>query len=528
MGQEVLSAAEMARADALAVAQGIPGLVLMENAGSAVAEEALRIATDKSGLIVVICGPGNNGGDGFVAARLLREQGRRVRVGLLSDPAALKGDAAAMASRWGGAVEAATTATLAGASLIIDAMFGAGLSRPLEGLAAHMCAAINASGKPVLAIDVPSGLDGTTGRANGPVVQATSVVTFFRLKPGHLLLPGRSLCGEVRLADIGIPARVLDDIAPKAFANRPPLWRDDVPRPNLESHKYRRGHAVVISGPAERTGAARLGARGALRAGAGLVTLVGSAMATAINAAHVTAVMVKAAGGDDAIAEVLADRRYNGVLIGPGAGVGAATATTVLRVLASGAAVVLDADALTSFAAPDQTNPARPAALGFVARGPPPVPTQASLFDAIKTRAAPVVLTPHAGEFKRLFGDLPGSKLDCARSAARTSGGVVVLKGADTVIAAPDGRAAINDNAPPWLATAGAGDVLAGFVLGLLAQRMAAFEAACAAVWLHGACADEFGVGLIAEDLPEVLPRVLRQLMAAPADPLPARPPQPD
>jgi ADP-dependent NAD(P)H-hydrate dehydratase / NAD(P)H-hydrate epimerase len=514
-GQEVLSAAEMGRADALAIAQGVAGLVLMENAGRAVAEEARRIAKDQDGLTVIVCGPGNNGGDGLVAARLLRDQGRPVRVGLLGDIAALQGDAAIMASRWGEAIEALSPATLAGAGLVIDAMFGAGLSRPLAGLAAHMCAAINAMGKPVIAVDVPSGLDGTTGRAEGPVVQATSTVTFFRLKPGHLLLPGRSLCGEVHLADIGIPARVLHDIAPKTFANQPPLWRDDFPRPGLAAHKYMRGHAVVISGPAEKTGAARLGARGALRAGAGLVTLVGSAAATAVNATHATAVMVETTANDDAIAELLADTRYNGVLIGPGAGAVAATATTVLRVLGASAAVVLDADALTSFATPHVTQPAPAAGFGFVAQSAPPVPTAASLFAAIKSRAAPVVLTPHEGEFRRLFGELPGSKLDRARYAASASGAIVLLKGADTVVAAPDGRATINDNAPPWLATAGAGDVLGGFVLGLLAQRMAAFEAACAAVWLHGACANRFGVGLIAEDLPETLPRVLQELMAS-------------
>jgi ADP-dependent NAD(P)H-hydrate dehydratase / NAD(P)H-hydrate epimerase len=503
----------MGEADALAMAQGIAGLDLMENAGKAVADEARRMAKSGDGLIVVLCGPGNNGGDGLVAARLLRHQGRSVRVGLLGDKAALKGDAAAMASRWGGAIEAVTPATLAGADLIIDGMFGAGLSRPLGGAAAQMCTAINASGKPVIAIDVPSGLDGTTGRAEGPAVQATTSVTFFRLKPGHLLLPGRSLCGEVHLADIGIPASVLNVIAPKTFANRPPLWRHAYPRPGLEGHKYMRGHAVVISGPAEKTGAARLGARGAIRVGAGLVTLIGSAAATAINATHATAVMIKATANDDTIAEFLADARHNCVLIGPGAGVGAATAATVLRVLLSTAAVVLDADALTSFATPDAKDPPPAAGFGFVVRGVQPAPTQACLFEAIRGRASPVVLTPHAGEFKRLFGEPLGSKLDRARYAARVSGAVVVLKGADTVIAAPDGRAAINDNAPPWLATAGAGDVLAGFVTGLLAQRMAAFEAACAAVWLHGECAHLFGVGLIAEDLPEALPRVLRQLM---------------
>ena len=515
-GNELLTAAEMGRADALAMAQGVPGLALMENAGRAVAEAAAALAPRAGAAIVVVCGPGNNGGDGFVAARLLREQGYRVRLGLLGSREALEGDAAAMAQRWDDRVEPLDVATLADADLIIDALFGAGLSRPLEGMATDVVAAINASGKPVVAVDVPSGLDGTTGASTGPVVQATCTVTFFRLKPGHVLLPGRALCGEVRLADIGMPERVLQEIGPRTFLNRPGLWRKVYPWPRMDGHKYTRGHAVVVSGPAESTGAARMGARGALRIGAGLVTVVGSATATAVNAMHLTAIMVKAVGADAALAEFLADERRNAVLIGPGAGVGAGTAATVLTALASPAAVVLDADALTSFALSESPQPVRAAGFGFVVRGADPGPTPDRLFGAIKARAAPVVLTPHEGEFERLFGERAspsaGSKLERTRQAAKLSGAVVILKGADTVIAAPDGRAAINDNAPPWLATAGSGDVLAGLVTGLLAQRMPAFEAACAAVWLHGECASHLGVGLIAEDLPEALPYVLQKL----------------
>jgi NAD(P)H-hydrate epimerase len=418
-----------------------------------------------------------------------------------------------MAGRWEGEIEALSVATLAGADIIVDAMFGAGLSRALDGVAAEVVAAINHAGRPVVAVDVPSGLDGTTGQAAGPVVQATATITFFRMKPGHLLLPGRLRCGMVRVADIGIPASVLSEIGPRASANRPALWLSHYPRPHLDAHKYMRGHAIVVSGPAESTGAARMGARAALRVGAGLVTLVGDAPAAAINATHVTAVMVRAVASDAALAEVLADERRNAVLIGPGAGVGGATAATVLAVLGSEAAVVLDADALTSFAPDGAEAPVKAAGLGFVVRADPN-PTAQALFEAIKSRKSAVVLTPHEGEFKRLFGELPGSKLDRARQAAATSGAVVILKGPDTVIAAPDGRAAINDNAPPWLATAGAGDVLAGLVTGLLAQRMPAFEAACAAVWLHGECANAFGIGLIAEDLPETLPQVLQRLLA--------------
>jgi ADP-dependent NAD(P)H-hydrate dehydratase / NAD(P)H-hydrate epimerase len=518
LSHELLTTAEMGRADQLAVEHGVAGLTLMENAGRAVAEAVAEAAAETAGragaAITVVCGPGNNGGDGFVAARLLRDRGFKVRLGLLGRREDLEGDAAAMAGRWGDAVEPLSPATIAGADLIVDALFGAGLKRALEGTAADVVAAINASGRPVIAVDVPSGLDGSTGTAAGPVVQAARTVTFFRLKPGHLLLPGRALCGEVRLADIGIPASVLGSIGPRTLANRPVLWRHAYPRPRLEGHKYSRGHAVIVSGPAESTGAARLGARGCLRIGAGLVTVVGPAAATAVNATQLTAIMVKAMGSDGALAEFLADKRHNAVLIGPGAGVGATTAATALTVLASPAAAVLDADALTSFAPGEDGKPVRAVGFGFVVRGTEPGPVPDGLFAAIKARARPVVLTPHEGEFKRLFGDLPGCKLERARRAAEASGAVVILKGADTVIAAPDGRAAINDNAPAWLATAGAGDVLGGFVAGLLAQHMPAFEAACAAVWMHGACAVEFGPGLIAEDLPETLPKVLGGLMS--------------
>jgi ADP-dependent NAD(P)H-hydrate dehydratase / NAD(P)H-hydrate epimerase len=510
LSEELLTAQEMARADALAMARGIPGLTLMEHAGCAVAQAAGDMVPPGTG-IAVLCGPGNNGGDGFVAARLLRERGYPVRVGLLGRRDALTGDAAVMAQRWGEPVEPLATTTLADAGLVVDALFGAGLSRALEGVAADVVDAINRAGKPVVAVDVPSGLDGTTGAFKGAVVEATSTVTFFRLKPGHVLLPGRVLCGQVRLAEIGIPEAVLDEIAPNAWLNRPAQWREAYPWPRIDGHKYGRGHAVVVSGPAESTGAARMGARGALRVGAGLVTVVGPAAATAVNATQLTAVMVKAIGADAALGEFLADERHNAVLIGPGAGVGVGTAATVARVLASPAATVLDADALTSFAAEAQ-EATRPSAFGFVARGTEPRPSPAVLFGTIKARTAAVVLTPHEGEFKRLFGELPGSKLERARQAAQTSGAVVILKGPDTVIAAPDAKAVINDNAPPWLATAGSGDVLAGLVTGLLASRMPAFKAACAAVWLHGECANRLGPGLIAEDLPEALPHVLQAL----------------
>ena len=486
---ELLTAAEMSEADRLTIAAGIPGLTLMDNAGRAVAVEAARLCP-AGGQIAVLCGPGNNGGDGFVAARLLAQRGYAVRLALLGARDALEGDAAGMARAWTGVAEPLGSAVLAGAALIVDAIFGAGLSREVDGAAASAITAANGSHVPILAVDVPSGLDGTTGRSRGVAIRATRTVTFFRRKPGHLLLPGRALCGQTSVAAIGIGDDVLDAIKPQTFANAPGLWLEHYPWPSIEAHKYARGHVLVVSAPAHATGAARLGARAALRIGAGLVTVAAPPDAMAGNAAHLTAIMLKSFDGASGLAGMLADTRKNAVLIGPGAGVGATTAANVMATLASGAAAVLDADALTSFEA-----------------------TAAPLFAAIAALPArPVVLTPHAGEFQRLFGELAGSKLERARTAARISGAIVVLKGADTVIAAPDGRAAINENAPPWLATAGSGDVLAGFITGLLAQGMPAWDAACAAVWLHGACATMFGIGLIAEDLPEVLPRVLQRL----------------
>jgi len=485
---ELLTTEEMGRADRLTIEGGTQGLDLMENAGKAVANEVARRFPDAE-TVCVLCGPGNNGGDGFVAARLLKEQGYSVKVCLLGQIEHLKGDAAEMAQRWRGSVESLEPSALESADVVIDAMFGAGLARPLEGPAAEVADALNASGIPVVAVDVPSGIDGSTGDVMGTAVEAEVCVTFFRRKPGHLLLPARLCCGEVVCADIGIRHDALAEIAPRTYANEPPLWLGHYPWPQFAGHKYSRGHAVVVSGPADATGAARLAARGALRAGAGLVTLASPVDAFEINASHLTAIMIARITGPEALAEIFADQRKNAACIGPGAGVGEQTRQAVLGLLASHPALVLDADALTSF----QDAPG-------------------DLFDAITSRHAPVVMTPHEGEFASLFPDAEGSKLERARAAARRSGAVIVLKGADTVIAEPGGQAAINCNAPPYLATAGSGDVLSGFVTAMLAQGMNAFHGAAAAVWLHGAAAERFGPGLIAEDLPETLPGVLRAL----------------
>ncbi|MFO1133299.1 MAG: NAD(P)H-hydrate dehydratase [Hyphomicrobiales bacterium] len=468
MTRELLTPEEMYRADALAMAAGVPSLGLMERAGRAVAEEMLRRYGARP--VLVLCGPGNNGGDGFVVARILKDWGWPVRLALFGNRAALKGDAAAMATRWDGAVEA--VGSMAEAGLIVDALFGAGLSKDFP---PALAGAINGAGCPIVAVDVPSGLDGLTGRPRGAAVRADVTVTFFRRKPGHVLLPGRQLCGEVVVADIGIPESVLQDIRPRDSINCG-IRR---PEPAAAGHKYSRGHAVVVSGGPLQTGASRLAAEAALRSGAGLVTISGSREALAVQAAQVTAIMLS----DMDLSVLLADKRKNAVCIGPAAGVGVDTRDLVETVLMSGAATVLDADALSSFGEENER-----------------------LFRLVELgEGRPVVMTPHAGEFGRIFkglGSESESKIELARRAAMRSGAVVVLKGADTVIAAPDGRARVNVNAPPSLATAGSGDVLAGIVTGMLAQGLPGFEAACTAVWLHGDAANRHGPrGLTAETL---------------------------
>ena len=480
----LLRVSQMEEADRATAAAGTPGTTLMHNAGSAVAGEMARRFSPRP--VAVLCGPGNNGGDGFVVASTLAARGWAVRVALAGAVAALRGDAQHHAARWQGAIEPLDARVLDGALLVVDALFGSGLSRPLTPDVHAILLTAAARRIPVVAVDVPSGLVGDTGESLG-AIQAHLTVTFTRKKPGHLLLPGRELCGTTLVADIGTPTSVLERLAVDTWENDPALWSEHLPARNASGNKYSRGHALLYGGY-PTTGAARMAARAAARAGAGLTTIAVPEIALAVYAAALLSIMVRPLGQPRDLVDLLADARYNALLIGPGAGVGETTRAQTLAMLRTGRAAVLDADALSVFAKD------RPA-----------------LFDAIR---GPCVLTPHEGEFARLF-DAAGDKLARARAAARTSRAVIVLKGADTVIAAPDGRAVVNSNAPATLATAGSGDVLGGMILGLLAQGMEAFPAAAAAVWLHGAAARDFGPGLLAEDLPELIPGVLRRLASS-------------
>ena len=474
----LLTPQEMASADAAAAASGIDSYGLMEKAGQAVAAAALR-HHPQTRRFVVLCGPGNNGGDGYVAARALGEAGAAVAVFVL-DPVAEPGDDAGRASStYPAPVLPFSDLAFTPGDTILDAVFGAGLARDIPETLRTLISAADAAGVPVVAVDLPSGLDGRRGTPLGAAFRARQTVTFMARKPGHLLMPGRSLCGDIEVVDIGIPWRIVRSAAGALRVNDPLLWRHLLPAPDAGSHKYRRGHLAVFSGGASHTGAARLSAGAGLATGAGLVTVASPADAVGVNAGQLTAVMVREIADVAAIGEWLAVAKLSAFVLGPGFGVGAKARDFVLAL--DGRPLVLDADGITSFRE-------LPDLLFDVYRGEPRL-----------------VLTPHEGEFHRLFPDIGEadelSKAEKAIAAAQRANAIIAYKGADTVVAAPDGRAVINENAPPWLATAGSGDVLAGMIGALLANGMPAFEAAAAGVYLHGEAARHAGDGLTAETL---------------------------
>jgi hydroxyethylthiazole kinase-like uncharacterized protein yjeF len=479
--QALMTVAQTREADRLTIAAGIAGVQLMQTAGSAVARQIVERWSTRR--VTVLCGPGNNGGDGFVVARELAAAGWPVRVALLGSREELPGDARHHAERWSGGIEPLDSACVEDAQLVVDAVFGSGLSRPLQPQVTRTLAAARARGVPLLAVDIPSGVMGDSGESLG-AVRADCTVTFTRKKPGQVLLPGRELCGDVVVADIGTPSSVLAEIEVAAWENHPAVWQHALPQLTHAGNKYSRGHALIYGGY-PTTGAARMAARAAARAGAGLTSIAVPEIALPVYAAALTSIMVQPISRPEDFAALLADKRYSALLIGPGAGLNGTTRERALAMLATGRRVVLDADAISVFQGRVET-------------------LRAAIHGSC-------VLTPHDGEFARLF-EAGGDKLSRSRKAASSSGAVIVLKGADTVIVAPDGRAIVNSNAPATLATAGSGDVLGGIILGLLAQGMEAWLAAAAGVWLHGAAAAEFGPGLLAEDLPDLLPGVLRRL----------------
>ncbi|WP_340149693.1 NAD(P)H-hydrate dehydratase [uncultured Sneathiella sp.] len=485
---ELLSVEEMYLADRLTIEGGVAGAMLMEAAGEGIAAEIQR--KYPSGRALILCGPGNNGGDGYVVARLLQEAGWQVDLASISDPELLKGDAALMRDQWNGPVLPLARAEIAEVDLVVDAIFGAGFSRYLESDITAFFARIKRDQIPVVAVDMPSGVNGDTGAVDAGAIPAAMTVSFFRAKPGHFLYPGRAYCGELKIVDIGIDSDCLEEIDPETHLNDPELWQDDLPSLGPEIQKYSRGHAAIVGGGTAATGAARLAARASLRAGAGAATVVSPPSALQTYAAALEAVMVVSLADGEAFESWLRERRVGTVLVGPGNGVTERTREFTSLALESSANVIIDADGLTVFKDDPDT-----------------------LFSLIGEKEyGEVVLTPHEAEFERIFS-LAGSKLERVRMAASLSGAVVLLKGADTVIATPDGKAVINYNAPPYLATAGSGDVLAGLITGFFSGGMSAFSAASAAAWVHGEAGEAIGPGLISEDIETAIPSILRKVL---------------
>lgn len=512
---ELLTAAQMRAIEQAAIASGeVTGLELMERAGRGVVEaifEEWPELAKTSHRAAVLCGPGNNGGDGFVVARLLKEWGWEVEVFLYGDPDKLPPDAKTNYERWRSLGEVAAFdlgAVLREAPFDVwfDAVLGTGLTRKLEGPLLEFFDYVEEDpavfANRGVAVDIATGLCSDSGRFLGPLWEPALTVTFHARKLGHVLAEGANVGSPhgLRIADIGL--NTTHRVFPEGRVHETCSDRRTIGKAGSRHHKYSHGHALMLSGGPGRTGAARLAARGALRIGAGLVTLACPQQALWEVATSITAIMCQTLDGAPGLVELLEDTRLNALCLGPGMGIGADTQQLVLAALKANRATVLDADALTRF----ERNPE-------------------VLFDALHENC---VLTPHAGEFRRIFPEIAAkldapatagpaySKVDATREAAARAGCTILFKGPDTVIADQTGRCAINssayDRAAPWLATAGSGDVLAGFITGLLARGFAPIQAAKTAAWLHTECALSFGPGLIAEDLPEELPRVFRQL----------------
>lgn len=479
----LLTAAQSAAIDKNAIESGTSSEAMMEEAGLAAAElitDYIGTPLEAGGPIIVLCGPGNNGGDGFVLARHLDEWGYPVHVRCLVPAKDLKGDAALSAAKWGGKVSDISTDGFEASAAIIDCLFGTGLNKPIDVDLETVIEAMNGAGAFVLAVDMPSGLSADTGQATGSCVHADATITFNTKKPGQVIAPGRFLCGgneNIHCVKLKVPGKALALEDVETFENNPALWGAKYRFCGPQSHKYNRGHMVVLGGREPTLGASRLASLAGLRAGAGLVTLAAPAETYPIQAAALMDVMVRRFDSAFGFMGILADKRIMSVLIGPGAGLGEKTVELVREVGTKNKALVLDADALTS----------------LVGR-----------LDLIKQiKSDDVVLTPHEGEFARLFPTVKfeDDRISAVRTAAEQAQATIVLKGVSTVVAAPDGRVSIASNAPSWLSVGGTGDVLSGIVCGLIAQGMPAFEAASAAVWIHGEAGMKAGRGMIASDM---------------------------
>lgn len=488
----VLLTTQQAQAlDAEAIRLGVSGETLMESAGKAVAAtvaDYIGTPLEAGGTVIILCGPGNNGGDGFVAARHLEEWGYPVSLRCSVLPSALKSDAKRAADKWHGPVEMMAATGFKDAAAIVDCLFGVGLNKPIEGELEAIVEAVNDAETFVLAVDVPSGLSADTGLPIGPCIEAGATVTFNFKKVGHVIVPGRYLSGgnsNIIVSDIGVPDKAFSAIKTREYENIPDFWGTNFPFSGPQSHKYERGHMLVLGGKEPTLGASRLASLAGLRVGAGLVTLAAPTETYPVQASSLMDVMVRRFDSTFGFLGIVNDPRIKAVLIGPGAGLGEKTVDLVKQVGAKKKHLVLDADALASLV---------------------------NRVDIIHDLKSPeIVLTPHEGEFVKLFPkfDFNEDRLGAVRKAAKSTDTVVVLKGVSTVVAAPDGRVTIATNAPSWLSVGGTGDVLSGMICGLMTQGMPSFEAASAGVWLHGEAGMAAGRGLIASDLLNVIPRVL-------------------
>lgn len=490
MPHELLTNAQMATADRLTIDSGIAGIELMEKAGKAVADIVSAHYQDRP--VFILCGPGNNGGDGFVAARYLTQNGFDVQVASLVEVNDLRGDAAQAAAIWESEPIAFEAVMMPQNCVVVDAVFGTGFNGILKDPVARLFQEIRNIGCPVVAVDIPSGVEGDTGVSDLHTLQADYSVTFFRKKLGHVLYPGAELCGEVSVHDIGIPDSVLSDTDFVAIENSPDLWKEQLPHADPDAHKYKKGHAVMMGG-SEMTGAIRLASEAAMRVGTGLCSIVAPPETGEIYRKGAAHIIVEDGRGYEEFVDHCQDERRNAILIGPGAGLKDKDVLqkdvlqkVVLDVVSLNKPCVLDADSLSVFKEKQNI--------------------------LLKNLHSGCVLTPHEGEFKRLFGDIKGSKLERAKQAAGRAGCTVLLKGPDTIIAAPDRIPVIDSIAVPELGTAGSGDVLAGMITGYLAQGVDAFDAACMAVWIHAQAGLCFGSGLVASDIPDMIPPVLKDL----------------